>query len=321
MSCAIGIDVERAAAILRKGGLVAFPTETVYGLGGHALDAKVVARIFEVKDRPHFDPIIVHVPDVNRLKPLVSRFSAEARRLGEMFWPGPLTLVLPKSAAVPDLATSGLPTVAVRIPNHPMALELLEKSDLPLAAPSANLFGHLSPTRAEDVACQLGDKIDYILDGGPCGVGIESTVLQLDGLPCLLRPGGLPVEEIESAIGPVSISAGSARSPTQGRPSPGMLSRHYAPQTPLVIEAAFKSQSPTQRIGLLTLGPVEGTEQFAAVEVLSATGDLSEAAANFFAALRRLDEVQLDRIVAVPFPEEGLGRALNDRLRRAAWRD
>jgi len=324
ITCAIGTDVRRAAAILRDGGLVVFPTETVYGLGGLALETRAVAKIFAAKDRPRFDPLIVHIADPKWLGELVTSVPEMANRLIAEFWPGPLTFVLPKTAFVPDLVTSGLPTVAVRIPDHPLALELLCAVDQPVAAPSANRFGCLSPTRAEHVIEQLGDRIDYVLDGGPCRVGLESTVLDLSGeTPTLLRPGGLTVEQIEAVIGPVTIPAlraadepDSASSP--GRASPGLLSKHYAPTTPLSVTGDFHCDDSAQRIGLLVPGPISDAAGFAAVEVLSATGDLTESAARFFAALRRLDTCGLDRILAVPFPETGLGRALNDRLRRAA---
>lgn len=324
MVCPLGTDVRHAAALLRRGKLVAFPTETVYGLGADAFDVRAVARIFEVKDRPRFDPLIVHVADVSWLERLATDVPDAARRLAERFWPGPLTLVLPKTHAVPDLVTAGLPTVAIRVPDHPMALDLLRTIDLPVAAPSANPFGQISPTRAEHVAEQLGNKIDYILDGGACRVGVESTVLQLTGNgPLLLRPGGLPVEEIEPLIGPIAALRSPEATTTEGRPSPGMLSRHYAPRTPLVIASVAAPPPSGQRTGLLAFEPPSEplVANFAAVEVLSAAGDLAEAAANFFGALRRLDAQPLDLIMATPFPERGLGRALNDRLRRAAARD
>jgi len=354
--------VKHAAELLRAGKLVAFPTETVYGLGANALDEAAVARIFAAKNRPTFDPLIVHVYDVAQLEQLVREIPPTARLLIDRFWPGPLTLVLPKTDAVPDLVTAGLPTVAVRMPDHPLALELLRLAGVPVAAPSANPFGAVSPTTAEHVAEQLGDRVDFILDGGACRVGVESTVLavgqafQPDLLGCrirkntavsdpalqnshefcygqtgkpdlrLLRPGGVPVEAIEAIVGPVAISSVTATDDSP-QPSPGMLTRHYAPRTPLEIHSSVPTVTPGERVGLLTLQPQSDNvgrignpsySRFAAVETLSATGDLVEAAARFFAAIRRLDALQLDRIVALPFPEQGLGRALNDRLRRAA---
>mgnify|MGYP002624462480 CR=1 FL=1 len=318
----LGTDVQHAARILQAGGLVAFPTETVYGLGAVALQELAVARVFEVKGRPRFDPLIVHVAHESWLPQLVAEMPDMARALASRFWPGPLTLVLPKTDAVPDLVTSGLPTVAVRIPNHPIALELLEATGLPLAAPSANPFGMLSPTRAKHVAEQIGENIDYVLDGGPCKVGIESTVIQLGSdTPRLLRPGGLPREEIEAVVGPIAMAAPvGAASEGESQPAPGMLSKHYAPHTRLVVCDSPADAATSGRIGLLTFEPVSDVSRFAAVEVLSETGDLREAAAAFFAALRRLDALELDLIVATGFPDRGLGVALNDRLRRAATR-
>ena len=326
MRCSIGTDVELAADILRHGGLVAFATETVYGLGANALDAGALARVFEVKNRPRFDPIIAHVPDAARLESLVTTVPPKARQAASRFWPGPLTLVLPKRTSVPDLLTAGLPNVGARVPDHPLALELLRRVDFPIAAPSANPFGRISPTTAEHVIEQLGDQIDYVLDGGPCRVGLESTVIQIsDDTPLLLRPGGLPVEEIEAVIGPVAVPAVSSGDADAPQPAPGMLARHYAPRTPLVVASANEAPLPAAQIGILICGPFDASSlppetrsRIAAVENLSPGKDLREAAAGFFAALRRLDDLGLDAIVAAPFPEVGLGRALNDRLRRAA---
>lgn len=320
MICPIGNDVQHAASILQKGGLVAFATETVYGLGADALSPHAVARVFEVKDRPRLDPLIVHVADVSEFRRLGRDIPPDAFRLADAFWPGPLTLVVCKADVVPDIVTAGLPTVAVRIPAHPQALELLRASGRPIAAPSANRFGRLSPTTAEHVAEQLGEKIDYILDGGPCKVGVESTVIALPGEErLLLRPGGLAVEEIEAVIGPLGPMPTDANSPAQPQISPGRLPRHYAPRTPLVVQSAGDPlPASADRTGLLTLREISDPSPFCVVETLSQRGDLTEAAAGFFAALRRLDAEQLDIIVAEPFPEHGLGRALNDRLRRAA---
>jgi len=320
-------QIAQAAKVLRAGGLVAFPTETVYGLGASALDERAVARVFEVKGRPRFDPLIVHVASVDWVARLATDFPAEAQELARRFWPGPLTLVLSKTPVISDLVTAGCPTVALRIPDHPVALNLLRTVDLPIAAPSANLFGRISPTTAAHVGEQLGDQIDMILDGGPCRVGVESTVLQLGpGGPVLLRPGGTTLEEIEAVIGPVRLPAVDAKG-EQGAgalASPGMLPQHYAPRTRLIVKtrdegsAGEHEQRPAGRIGLLAFHTVPRAEDYARIEVLSPTGDLREATANFFAALRRLDKAGLDLIVAETFPEAGLGRALNDRLRRAA---
>ena len=320
MQAVVGTDFSKAGELIRQGGLVAFPTETVYGLGANALNPTAVARIFEAKGRPHFDPLIVHIESVDNAKSLVAEFPLLAERLADKFWPGPLTMVLPKTSLVPDLVTSGLPTVAVRIPKHPMARQLLEEAGVPIAAPSANRFGRLSPTRAEHVAEQLGDRIDYILDGGPCEVGLESTVLDLTAFPPrLLRPGGISLEDLEAVIGKIEIidQPGEGETPA----APGMLTKHYAPETRVVV---FDSpeQLPTERsrCALLTLVPVNKADAagFLAVEFLSASGDLREAAANFFAKMRQLDDAGAEKILAVRFPNQGLGRALNDRLQRAA---
>jgi L-threonylcarbamoyladenylate synthase len=305
--------LDRAVDVLLHGaGLVAFPTETVYGLGADALNPRAVARIFEAKNRPTFDPLIVHVAGIDDALELVVSLPDDARRLAERFWPGPLTLVLEKRSLVPDIVTAGQSTVAVRVPAHPIALELLMRSQIPIAAPSANRFGSVSPTRAEHVEEQLGDAVDVILDGGPCSVGVESTIISLaHGRPLLLRPGGTALEDIEAIVGRVE-----APGPEEMRSaSPGRLSKHYATRTPLLLGAADVSG---KRAGLLTLTEPEDATPYRAIEVLSPTGDLQEAAANLFAAMRRLDHAELDVIIATPVPEVGLGRAIMDRLRRAA---
>ncbi len=320
MTCPIGVDVAHAARLLRDGKLVSFATETVYGLGASALDVNAVARVFAVKNRPYFDPLIVHIAERSWLPRLVTSWPETAERLATKFWPGPLTLVLPKTELVPDLVTSGLPSVAVRMPSHPLALELLRLAEVPVAAPSANLFGQLSPTCAEHVADRLGDQIDYLLDGGPCSVGVESTVLLLesDGTVRLLRPGGVELEEIEAVIGPLSQRLHSTAANDQAAPSPGLLPQHYAPRTPLVIVEDIATITSPERCGVLSLQSHPAAHRFEAAEVLSASGNLTEAAANFFAALRRLDAAQVKRIIAEPLPNHGLGVALNDRLTRAA---
>jgi L-threonylcarbamoyladenylate synthase len=304
-----------AATILRDGGTVAFPTETVYGLGANALDATAVARVFEIKQRPRFDPLIVHVSSMEQGRALVRDWPSSAGGLTDRFWPGPLTLVLPKAEVVPDIVTAGLPTVALRMPDHPLALELIEAADVPVAAPSANRFGGISPTTSEHVRRQLGDAVDLVLDGGPCRVGVESTVVGLAGSePVLLRAGGTPVEEIERVIGPVQRPSADPTRPT----APGQYARHYAPRTPLRVYDDWRDASTSGRIGLLTLGPPSSGANFEFIEVLSADGDLRAAAANLFAALHRLDALGLDGIAAVRVPDAGLGLAINDRLRRAA---
>jgi L-threonylcarbamoyladenylate synthase len=310
--------VARAAAALRGGGLVAFPTETVYGLGAVATDARAVARIFEAKERPHFDPLIIHLGSADWLERCVASVPAEAGRLAERFWPGPLTLVLPKRGNIPDIVTSGLPTVAVRMPAHPVARALIAAVGQPLAAPSANRFGQISPTSAQAVEEELGSRVDLILDGGPTQLGIESTIVALgDTGPRLLRPGPVTLEELRECLGREVVVAGA---PGATPESPGMLLRHYAPRTPLrILGSSNAAMARSGRVGLLAFRALSSASRdFAVVEMLSDTGDLREAAANLFAALRRLDAAGLDGIVAEPVPEAGLGRAIMDRLRKAA---
>jgi L-threonylcarbamoyladenylate synthase len=308
-------EIQKAAQIIQEGGLVAFPTETVYGLGADALNPLAVAGIFQAKNRPQFDPLIVHVADMRQAEILVARFPEKALRLIEKFWPGPLTLVLPKSSLVPDIVTSSLPTVAIRVPNHPMALELIRESGRPIAAPSANLFGQVSPTTAEHVRRSLGEKVDLILDGGPCVIGLESTVISFVGKePVLLRPGGVPLEEIQALIGPVALDTGSGEKPL----GPGQLLNHYAPRTPLLFRDPSQPLPSGKKIGLLAFQNPSDPAPYFCVEVLSEKGDLKEAAAGLFAALRRLDENNLDFILAHPMTPQGLGLAINDRLKRAS---
>jgi L-threonylcarbamoyladenylate synthase len=308
--------IRQAAEIIKEGGIVAFPTETVYGLGADAFNSLAVARIFEVKRRPYFDPLIVHVAHPADVKKLVKEIPLKAKKLVEKFWPGPLTVVLLKEEHVPDIVTAGLPTVGMRMPDHPMALSLIKESKCPIAAPSANPFGYLSPTTAEHVQDQLGDEVDLILDGGPCLVGVESTIVSFpEGKPKLLRPGGLSLEEIESIIGNVEIS------PIEDRPSaPGMLPGHYAPRTPITLNWDEKNLDlyKDKNIGLLAFQETNHSLKFQHIEVLSKKGDMRQAATNFFAAVRRLDAMNLDLIVAEPIPDIGLGRAIMDRLRRAS---
>lgn len=312
-------NTSSAAQVLRAGGLVAFPTETVYGLGADATNPQAVARIFAVKRRPSFDPLIVHVPDFT-FAHKVARFTDVAEALARAFWPGPLTLVLDKQQIVPDIVTSGLDTVGVRVPDHPLAHELLQLARVPVAAPSANRFGQVSPTTAQHVREQLGNEIDVVLDGGPCRVGVESTIVMVtaEGVK-LLRPGGLAVEEIEKVVGPVTRGIPvHEREATASNPAlaPGMLKSHYSPGPPLQLIAEGEYVEPSAQAALLAFKhPREG---FAACEVLSARGALTEAAANLFGALRRLGSSGVSRIYAERIPERGLGLAIMDRLTRAA---
>jgi L-threonylcarbamoyladenylate synthase len=301
--------IAHAAGLLREGRLVAFPTETVYGLGADATDERAVAAIFEAKGRPRFNPLIVHVPGLAEAEALAV-LDARARALAARFWPGPLTLVLPRRAGggLSLLASAGLDTVAVRAPAHPIAQALLRAVGRPIAAPSANRSGRVSPTEAAHVIVELGDRVSLILDDGRTPIGLESTVLDLAGeTPALLRPGAVTLERLEALLGPIATSVVG---PTR---SPGMLASHYAPTLPLRLEA--RAARPAE--ALLSFGP-DTPSGFAETLHLSRAGDLAEAAANLFAMLRRLDRAPFTGIAVTPIPDHGLGRAINDRLQRAA---
>lgn len=312
-------NITRAAEIIKSGGLVSFPTETVYGLGANALNAEAAAKIFEAKKRPFFDPLIVHIAESEHAEALAPDAKELAGKIMEHFWPGPLTIVLPRAASVPDIITSGLPTVAVRVPDHPVALELIREAGVPIAAPSANTFGAISPTRAEHVLNDLGQKLDMILDGGPCAVGLESTIIKLEaGKIFLLRPGGTPVEELEKILGRIYI--GNEKNITE---APGMLPYHYAPVTPLTIFASVHEVNfdETDAAFLFFRTPPDGLPPAVAkdrVAVLSSTGDMREAAANIFSVLHCLDRSGAKRIYAQAVPAGGLGLAIMDRLKKAA---
>jgi L-threonylcarbamoyladenylate synthase len=302
IAAADGEGIARAARILREGGLVAFPTETVYGLGADATNGRAVAGIFAAKGRPRFNPLIVHVRDVGEAERHAA-FSDTARRLATRFWPGALTLVLPRAtASLSELVSAGLSTVALRVPSHPVARRLLQEAGLPIAAPSANPSGRVSATLASHVEEALQEKVDIILDGGPTALGLESTVIGFDkDRPVLLRPGAIAREDIEAVVGPLQ-KAGAAIQ------SPGQLESHYAPAARLRLNIL----TPERDEALLGFGPSP-----TATLNLSTSGDLKEAAANLFAMLRKLDK-NADRIAVMPIPETGLGEAINDRLRRAA---
>lgn len=322
-----------AAAVIRRGELVAFPTETVYGLGANALDEAAVARIFTVKGRPFEDPLIVHIGHLEMLASLVSQVAETARVLASRFWPGPLTLVLPKAPIVPTGVTAGLGTVAVRIPSHPVALALLTQADVPIAAPSANRFGHTSPTTAAHVREDLGDQINMILDGGATTVGVESTVIELSSVrPKILRPGGVPREAIEVLIGPVNFNDQHKAAPG-AQVSPGMLDSHYAPHARLLLfkgdgqaiiekieQIANSYLENGQRVGLLLADedrPIFRAWDGPVIYIGSAT-DLNQIARNLYAGMRSLDQTGIDLILARNYPRHGLGLAINDRLSRAA---
>jgi L-threonylcarbamoyladenylate synthase len=333
-------DLRLAAGALSRGKLVAFPTETVYGLGGDAFNVSALAMIFQAKNRPRFDPLIIHIArdeDLGMaadLEALDKGTRKKAALLCRTFWPGPLSLILPKKPELPDLATSGLSTAAVRMPDHPAARKLIRYSTGALAAPSANLFGRLSPTRAEHVKEQLGDRVEFIIDGGGrCAVGVESTVLDLaSSMPRIRRPGGCPREAIEALIGPVALGAEADQGEeSAARLSPGLIKSHYAPRTPLVLmgREEFRAQPPRAGEGFLFFDALSreawlqsagtGAGDFPA-RTLSQGGGLVEAAANLFDILHEMDSLGLSRIRAEEAPGSGLGLAINDRLRRAAAR-
>jgi L-threonylcarbamoyladenylate synthase len=313
----IGDSIAIAKQLLEKGELVAIPTETVYGLAGNALNEKSILEIFKVKNRPQFDPLIVHVANLEKAKELVDDFNEKAERLAKQYWPGPLTLLLKKKSHIPDLVTSGLETVGVRCPNHELTRSLLNQLSFPLAAPSANPFGYISPTRPDHVNEQLGDKIKYILNGGACPIGIESTIVGFENdLPIVYRLGGLSIEKIESIVGKVAIQLNSSSNPQ----APGQLKSHYAPGKKMKLgklDELLKIYG-SQRVGVLTFNKT--IDQVAAYNQidLSPRGDLDDAAQRLFAALRTLDKLDVDIILAGEVPDVGLGKAINDRLRRAA---
>jgi L-threonylcarbamoyladenylate synthase len=313
--------LERAADVLRRGGLVAFPTETVYGLGANALDEAAVRRIFEAKGRPSFNPLIVHVHDAAGAKRLAAAWPEEAERLAAAFWPGPLTLVLPKRSEVPEVITAGLPTFAVRVPAHPVARALLEAAGLPIAAPSANRYTEISPTTAQHVEKSLGDRVDLILDGGPTDVGIESTIVDLAGdEPRLLRPGTIPVAEIEALIGPLATAG--RMTGAAPRPAPGMVERHYAPRAALRLfgptqrgaaaAEAARAAAGGDRVGALSFA------DFPAHRAVRMPFDAAAYAARLYAALHEMDDVGCALVFVEEVPDTPEWAGVRDRLRRAA---
>lgn len=312
-----GTSPEKAAVWLHKGETTAIPTETVYGLAANALDAEAVVKIFSVKNRPTFDPLIVHIKSIEAMDDYADDIPDEARLLANTFWPGPLTLLLKKKNNIPDLVTSGLDTVGLRMPAHPLTLQLLHLLDFPLAAPSANPFGYISPTTAEHVHDQLGGKIPYILDGGPCRVGIESTIAGFEYGHCTVyREGGITTEQLEAALGkPVTVKRTAVPHPV----TPGMLESHYAPRTPMYVGdvEALARDFQYKLVGIISFQK-EYTLPNTECIVLSTSGNLEEAAMHLFAAMRELDGGHADVILAEHMPDAGLGRAINDRLRRAS---
>lgn len=315
----IGKDIKQAIEVLKAGDVIGMPTETVYGLAGNAYNTEAITKIFTVKNRPTFDPLIVHTSSLERVYEFVEEIPEQAQLLAKHFMPGPLTLLLPKKEVISDLVTSGLETVAVRIPNHPLALELLQNLDFPLAAPSANPFGYISPTSAQHVNNQLGDKIKYILDGGECKVGIESSIIGFfDGEIVVLRKGGLAIEEIEAIVGKVRIEEHSSSNPK----APGMLKSHYAPRTRLLVTGELLLvEEDARQIGYLGFDKFHTNIPQENQLLLSPTGDLSEAAKNLFAFMRLLDARGFTKIYTELLPEKGLGRAINDRIKRATTQE
>lgn len=314
----IGNDIQRAAHFLKR-SVVAIPTETVYGLAGNALDSERVAEIFAVKKRPFFDPLILHVHSIAALEPLILDFPEPLQKLADTFWPGPLTLLLPRKSIVPDLTCSGLTEAAFRVPNHPLTLQLLAETGFPLAAPSANPFGYVSPTTAQHVNDQLGMEIPYILDGGPCTVGLESTIVGLeDGIPTVFRLGGLSIDEIQSVIGEIKVRVNQSSDPR----APGMLKSHYAPLKPLLfgdVSSLFDQYEKEFPI-LILFDQFFPNFPIERQLLLSEIGSVVEAAANLFSVLRQADKLPGKLILAEAVPSVGLGIAINDRLKRAAFR-
>jgi L-threonylcarbamoyladenylate synthase len=313
MDTRIATDLLEAQSLLKSGKLVAIPTETVYGLAANALNADAVIHIFETKNRPHFDPLIVHVGGMDQVDEVAAHIPEVAYLLMEALWPGPLTIVLQKHERVPHIVTSGLDTVGVRMPDHPLTLELLRSLNFPLAAPSANPFGYISPTSALHVAEQLGERIPYILDGGECRVGVESTIIDCTtAIPTVLRLGGTSVETIQELIGEVNVNAISTSAPQ----APGMLHSHYAPRKPLLVGNIHELlHDHGSNVSILSFK--DSFHNFRNIR-LSETGDLHEAARNLFAAMRKLDADHHELILAEFVPDFGLGRAINDRLKRAS---
>lgn len=335
-------NLRRAGAAIAEGKLVVIPTETVYGLGADAFNPDAVARVFEAKRRPAFDPLIIHISKLDDIERIATSFPPKARLLAEALWPGPLTMILPKRPEVPDIVTSGLDTAAVRFPVHPVARKIIEYSGTVVAAPSANPFGYISPTTAQHVAKTLGDRVDFIVDGGPCAVGVESTVIDMTrDIPAVLRPGGMPLERIRDIIGEVLIPG------KKGGPiaSPGQLKSHYAPHATLYLHPwnslpyalrqtspdAVAADPPDASKAALSAAPMAAivfdasrasilaeSGLFRRIGVLSERGDMREAASRLFALLHELDAAGFEIIHAERVPEEGLGRAINDRLYRAS---
>jgi L-threonylcarbamoyladenylate synthase len=314
----ITTDINQSKEVLEKDGIIAIPTETVYGLAGNAYSDTAIRKIYALKQRPFYNPLIVHIKSPEFLQHVAAEIPDDAMELAHEFWPGPLTIVLKKKSIIPDIVTSGKDTVAIRMPNHPVSLQLLEQLDFPLAAPSANPFGSISPTTAEHVHNYFGDTLEYVLEGGDCEKGIESTIIGFEnGQAMLYRLGSLSVERIENKIGKLYRKTLDDKAPS----APGMLSRHYAPSTETYLTNDVEKKIAAyagKRIGLLLFqNRIENIPENHQ-EILSSSGNLEEAAKNLYAAMHRLDKLKLDLIIAEKLPDNGLGKTLNDKLQRAS---
>ncbi|MFD2726555.1 L-threonylcarbamoyladenylate synthase [Hyunsoonleella rubra] len=322
----ISKDISKAVALLSKEEVVAIPTETVYGLAGNIYSEKAINAIFETKKRPFFNPLIVHIPSAENLESIVSHVPEKAKQLADTFWPGPLTLVLPKQECIPDLITAGKDTVAVRVPNHPTTLQLLSQLPFPLAAPSANPFSSISPTTAQHVESYFQDKIKMVLDGGPCKNGIESTIIGFENdMPIIYRLGSIALEDIEAVVGNIPIKNKSEtpkRNKAKSHPeAPGMLDKHYAPATMTILSDNISEDLKKyngKRIGVLAFQNSIENSRILHQILLSKTGNMAEATSKLYDALHQLDSLNLDIIIAEIFPDYGLGKSINDRLKRAA---
>ena len=310
-------DINKVKTALIEGDIIALPTETVYGLAANIFQDSAVEKIFKIKKRPAYNPLIVHISSSIILEHVAKKIPSKAQELANAFWPGPLTLVLEKQDQIPNRITAGKSTVAIRVPNHPLALKLLNSLDFPLAAPSANPFGYLSPTSAEHVAYYFKKELNFILDGGPCSLGIESTIIGFENeRPVLYRHGAIALEEIEKVIGPIQVKNKSNNKPS----APGMLCRHYAPKTKIQITDDISQViklNNDKKIGVLSFKKFTNSNSDIHQEILSISGNLEESAKNLYASLHRLDRMNLDLIITSFIPEKGLGKTINDRLKRA----
>jgi L-threonylcarbamoyladenylate synthase len=313
----ISSDISKAIELLNKEDVVAIPTETVYGLAGNIYSEKAIRKIFEVKQRPLFNPLIVHIPSIDHLEKIVREFPVKAQKLAEAFWPGSLTLILPKRLNIPEIVTGGKDTVGVRIPNHPVTLSLLKQLSFPLAAPSANPFNRISPTSSDHVKAYFENTLPMVLEGGECKNGIESTIIGFENNEAILyRLGAISIEDIEKIIGKIQIRNTSETTPN----APGMLAKHYAPRTKMYLlddVDEFIENNKSKRIGVLRFERKLKTTRFEHIEILSKSGDLKEAASKLYSTLHKLDSLNLDIIIAERFPDVGLGKSINDRLERA----